>query len=112
MKRRSFLQAIGGAVAALFVPKVAAKSDDLHLRSADIWVDSGNRRRDYFLRERGTVGNPYRTIQEAIDAAKPGDTVMVKPAHLEIIADPVQMKNGLTIVGHHKYRTKITWPAP
>ena len=99
MKRRSFLQAVGGAIAALFVPTVAAKAAEKYeftqvlspkivvTNSArnDVWVDFSNDRPDYLLRKRGSLENPYRTILEAVNDATHNDIIMVKPAHIEQI---------------------------
>ena len=45
----------------------------------------------------GSAGGPFATIQRAIDAASPGDTVEVQPGHY---AGPGQSGSGLSCQGN------------
>ena len=132
MKRRSFLQAIGGAIAAVFVPAVAAKKQEFETRTIDrvvdanfvviddygniadkndtglVYVDGSNDRPDRFLRKLGEFENPYPTLQQAIDASKPGDTIIVKSGHIE--SSVVQIKGGNKIIGLGPDYPRLIWP--
>ena len=121
MKRRSFLQGIGAAVAALFVPAVAARqaATPAHLTDPDawhlidypsggktLWVDGSNVFPDG---KDGTFERPYLTLQKAIDSCSHGDVIVVKSGHAEHTA--VQLINGNTIIGLGPDRPRFIWPA-
>lgn len=127
MKRRSFLQAVGGAIAAVFVPAVAARQtapavpgyltdpDAWHLITKPdggkiIWVDGFN---VFHEGKDGTFERPYLTCQKALDSCRDGDTIFVKSGHSEQIYGVVSLKhNDVKIIGLGPDRTRFIWPTP
>ena len=118
MKRRSFLQAIGAALATVFVSVVAR--GDAYLKDVDkwflpssappvgrtLWVDGSN---VFHEGKDGTFERPYLTLQKAIDSCSHGDVIVVKSGHAEHTA--VRLINGNTIIGLGPDRPRFIWPA-
>lgn len=94
MNRRSFLHSIGAAVAALFVPAVAARqaaSFYPHLTDPDAWhlVVGNSGGKTLWVGSTtagpglggGTFSYPFATISEAMDKANSVDVIVLKSGH-------------------------------
>ena len=125
MKRRSFLQAVGAAVAALFVPTVAARQSapamPVFLTGPDAWhiiekPDGGrtlwvNSATAMFGYGHGTFNHPFATIREAQNVANPSDVIVLKSTHYEKIVSESSLRivSRAPIVDRDDVRVKINF---